>query len=34
MIDWNSETWGQEGQNVHYAADGSWVEDKHGEVGQ
>lgn len=27
MIDWDSETWGG---GVHYAANGSWVTDKHG----
>lgn len=29
MIDWNSETWGG---GVTYAANGSWVEDKHDEA--
>jgi hypothetical protein len=28
MIDWDSETWGG---GVTYAADGSWLEDKHAE---
>jgi hypothetical protein len=28
MIDWESETWGG---GVHYAANGSWVTDKHGD---
>ena len=28
MIDWDSEDWGG---HVHYAANGSWVVDKHGE---
>lgn len=31
MIDWSSPTWGTEGQNVHYAENGSWVADRHGE---
>jgi hypothetical protein len=26
MIDWNSENWGG---GVHYAENGSWVNDKH-----
>lgn len=28
MIDWDSEDWGG---HVHYAADGSWVTDRHGD---
>lgn len=28
MIDWDSDTWGN---RVHYASDGSWVADKHGD---
>jgi hypothetical protein len=28
MIDWDSETWGN---GVTFAADGSWVTDKHGD---
>lgn len=28
MIDWDSEDWGGK---VHYASNGSWVTDKHGE---
>jgi hypothetical protein len=28
MIDWASETWGG---GVHFAANGSWVNDKHGD---
>ena len=28
MIDWDSENWGN---GVHFAADGSWVTDKHGD---
>ena len=28
MIDWDSDTWGG---GVHYAANGSWVADKHGD---
>lgn len=32
MIDWNSDTWGQPGTNVHYAENGSWVTDKHTET--
>jgi hypothetical protein len=28
MIDWDSHTWGNQ---VHYASDGSWVADKHGD---
>lgn len=27
MIEWGSATWGG---NVHYASNGSWVPDKHG----
>jgi hypothetical protein len=27
MIDWDSDNWGNA---VHFAADGSWVTDKHG----
>jgi hypothetical protein len=27
MIDWDSENWGN---GVHFASDGSWVTDKHG----
>ena len=30
MIDWNSENWGG---GVTYAADGSWVSDKHSDEG-
>jgi hypothetical protein len=29
MIDWNSDKWGN---NVHYAANGSWVDDKHADA--
>jgi hypothetical protein len=29
MIDWDSDSWGN---NVHFAADGSWVDDKHGDA--
>ena len=29
MIDWDSENWGS--GVVHFAADGSWVTDKHGD---
>ena len=29
MIDWDSDTWGN--GVVHFAADGSWVTDKHGD---
>ena len=28
MIDWDSEDWGG---RVHYASDGSWVADRHGD---
>ena len=28
MIDWDSDNWGNA---VHFAADGSWVTDKHGD---
>lgn len=28
MIDWDSEDWGGK---VHYASNGSWVTDRHGE---
>lgn len=28
MIDWDSEDWGGK---VHYASNGSWVTDKHGD---
>ena len=28
MIDWDSDNWGN---GVHFAADGSWVTDKHGD---
>ncbi len=28
MIEWGSENWGG---NVHYASNGSWVTDKHGD---
>lgn len=28
MIEWGSENWGG---NVHYAANGSWVTDRHGD---
>ncbi|HET7688813.1 MAG TPA: hypothetical protein VFK41_00405 [Nocardioidaceae bacterium] len=28
MIDWNSESWGG---RVHFASNGSWVADKHGD---
>ena len=28
MIDWDSDNWGN---NVTFAADGSWVADKHGD---
>jgi len=31
MVDWNSEHWGEDGQNVTFAANGSWVLDAHGE---
>jgi len=26
-IDWTRPDWGREGTNVHYASNGSWVED-------
>lgn len=26
MIDWNSDTWGQAGHNVHESNTGSWLE--------
>lgn len=29
MIQWDSETWGQEGHNVHEDSTGSWVPDRH-----
>jgi len=29
MIDWNSDKWGN---NVHFAANGSWVDDKHADA--
>ena len=29
MIDWDSDTWGSGA--VHFASDGSWVTDKHGD---
>jgi hypothetical protein len=28
MIEWGSDTWGG---NVHYASNGSWVTDRHGD---
>ena len=28
MIDWHSDDWGNK---VHYASNGSWVSDKHGD---
>lgn len=28
MVEWGSENWGG---NVHYASNGSWVVDKHGD---
>lgn len=28
MIDWEAEDWGG---NVHYASNGSWVTDRHGD---
>ena len=30
MIDWDSDNWGNA---VHFAADGSWVTDKHDDAG-
>lgn len=30
-IDWNSETWGQAGHNVHVAENGSHVPSAHGQ---
>jgi hypothetical protein len=29
MIDWDSDKWGN---NVHFAANGSWVDDKHADA--
>ncbi len=29
MIDWDSDKWGN---NVHFASDGSWVQDKHADA--
>jgi hypothetical protein len=31
MINWDSDNWGG---RVHYASDGSWVADKHGDEGE
>jgi len=31
MVDWNSETWGQAGHNVHESETGSWVTSVHGQ---
>lgn len=31
MIDWDSDSWGNK---VHYATNGSWVADKHGDDGE
>lgn len=31
MIDWSSDSWGESGNNVTFAANGSWVTDRHGE---
>ena len=31
MINWDSDNWGG---RVHFASDGSWVADKHGDEGE
>jgi hypothetical protein len=28
MIEWGSPSWGEAGQNVHHAANGSWWDDR------